>query len=243
MNVFKKVRRKIYKAFHPAMGEVWMLHRVIPEEQRSKEKSRRDMELTPEFLESKILEYKNKGYQFVSIDYVTDALTNTPNILLKRPKPFVCMTFDDGYADNFKFAYPLFKKYNIPFIIYVTTGFVDGSASMWWYDDIPQMMGWDQLQQLLQDPLCTIGAHTLTHPRLGKIELKQAKKEIEESKRVLEAKLSVKINHFSYPHGDYTPDVLRLVRDCGFKSSVLVWGGMVRPGQNCFEIPRIPIVM
>lgn len=221
------------------MGEVWMLHRVLPEEQCSASKQFKNVEITLAFLESRIVEYKRNGYQFVSIEQVCDALSGKA----ERLKHFVCITLDDGYSDNYDYAYPLFKKYNIPFAIYITSGFIDGSAPMWWYKETPSMMSWEQLQQLSQDSLCTIGAHTVTHPRLGQIDLEQARKEIVDSKRRIEEKLNINIEHFSYPHGDYSHEVRQLVYDSNFKSSVLVWGGKVRPGHDCFEIPRIPIMM
>ena len=58
------------------------------------------------------------------------------NKRLKRK--FVCFTFDDGYYDNFTEAYPIFKKYNCPFTIYVTTELPDYKAILWWYvlDDL-----------------------------------------------------------------------------------------------------------
>ena len=47
-------------------------------------------------------------------------------------KRFVCITFDDGYRDNLDFAYPVLKKYQVPFAIYVATGFTDRVGEMWW---------------------------------------------------------------------------------------------------------------
>ena len=46
----------------------------------------------------------------------------------------VIVTFDDGYSDNMRLALPILKKYDIPATVYVTTGFVEGSACIWWYE-------------------------------------------------------------------------------------------------------------
>jgi len=125
--ILQKIKRKIYKLFHPAVGEILMLHRVV--ENRSLLDANRQMEITPKFLEKTILEYKAKGYQFVSLDEVHEIVSKQ-----MRPKQkFVCFTFDDGYTDNYGLAYPIFKKYNCPFAIYVTTDFPDRKAAMWWY--------------------------------------------------------------------------------------------------------------
>lgn len=125
--ILQKIKRKIYKLFHPAVGEILMLHRVV--ENRSVLDANRQMEITPEFLEVTLQNYQRKGYQFVSLDEVYEIVSKQ-----KRLKPkFVCFTFDDGYADNYELAYPIFKKYNCPFAIYVTTDFPDVKAAMWWY--------------------------------------------------------------------------------------------------------------
>ena len=53
-------KKSIYKLFHPAWGEVVMLHRVVVE--RSKLYDNRLMEISPEDLERTIIAYKDKGY-------------------------------------------------------------------------------------------------------------------------------------------------------------------------------------
>lgn len=125
--IFFKLKRKIYKLFHPVWGEILMLHRVV--QKQSQLEANRQMEITPELLEKTILDYKVKGYRFVSLDEVYEIVSKQK----KMKQKFVCFTFDDGYADNYELAYPIFKKYNCPFAIYVTTDFPDGKAVMWWY--------------------------------------------------------------------------------------------------------------
>ena len=49
-----------------------------------------------------------------------------------NPRPFACFTFDDGYRDNRDYALPIFKKYNVPFTIYVPSAFADGTGDLWW---------------------------------------------------------------------------------------------------------------
>src|SRR5262249_15884272 len=145
------------------------------------------------------------------------------------------LTYDDGYRNFFRQAYPILKEAQAPFTVYVTTGFVEGTARLWWMEleaailaattlslptengtfefslrtreeketagleiykilrtlDEPSLlervsdlmqqagltpenmhrlykitqqecMNWEELIELSQDPLCTIGAHTLT---------------------------------------------------------------------------------
>jgi Predicted xylanase/chitin deacetylase len=125
--LFFKIKRKFYKLFHPAWGEILMLHRVV--QKRSQLEANKQMEITPEFLEKTILDYQARGYQFVSLDEVHEIVSKQK----KLKQRFVCFTFDDGYIDNYELAYPVLKKHNCPFAIYVTTNFPDRKALLWWY--------------------------------------------------------------------------------------------------------------
>ena len=228
------LRRKIHNLTHPVLGRILMLHRVV--EQRSDSLEQRELEVTPQFLEQTINEYRAKGYRFVSIDQACDIIAGKD-----KGKPFVCLTFDDGYRDNYDIAYPILKRLNVPFAIYITTGFIDKTAKMWWYEET-DVMSWDQIKALSTEPLCTIGAHTVSHPRLTTLSSDEARKEIVNSKQRLEDVLGIPINHFSYPHGDYNEDILQLVKEAGFTSSLKAWGGNVRRGDTqLLELPRIEL--
>lgn len=121
---FTKIVRKTHDLLHPVKGEEWCLHRVV--QQRSRFDSNRDLEITPFYLEQQILQCKNNGYSFVSIDELLfSGLT-----LVKKNK--INISFDDGFKDIYTNAFPIFKKYSIPFTIYLTTDFPDGKADLWW---------------------------------------------------------------------------------------------------------------
>lgn len=83
--------------------------------------------VTPEFLEKVILMVRDAGIETVSMDEACNRF--------KRGDingRFACFTLDDGYLDNYQNAYPIFKKYEVPFTIYITSSFADGSGEFWW---------------------------------------------------------------------------------------------------------------
>lgn len=211
-----------------------MLHRVV--KQRSDKPEQRELEVTVNFLEQKILEYKSKGYNFISIDNIP---FHTPYTL--HFTPFVCLTFDDGYRDNYTHAYPLLKRLGVPFIVYVTTGFIDNRLPMWWYDGEQLGLSTEEMKALDADPLCTIGAHTMSHSKLDTLTRKQQYQEIAESKQTLEALLGHEINHFSFPHGAHNEDTLAICRELGFQTIVQSWGGPLRRCEHPEVLPRINI--
>lgn len=231
--MFNYILRRLHNLTHPVLGRILMLHRVV--ENRS-ESENRELEITPGFLEQTINDYRLQGYRIVSIDEACDIISRG-----RTDHPFVCLTFDDGYRDTFDLAYPILKKHNIPFAVYVTTGFVDQTVSMWWYEQT-DVMNWEQIKTLDADPLCTIGAHTVTHPRLSTLSENDALREIADSKQRLEEMLGHPIDHFSYPHGDHTAATIQLVKATGFKSSLRAWGGSVRKGDApMLQLPRIEL--
>lgn len=106
---------------------IFTLHRVHPFES-DKLQPNENMKVTPQFLEKFILELQLNGYEFISLNSLHEILKN--NIPVRKK---IVFTLDDGYKDNYDFAYPVFKKYNIPFTIYVTTSFPERTANLWWY--------------------------------------------------------------------------------------------------------------
>lgn len=228
------IRRKLHNLTHPLLGRILMLHRVV--EQRN-EGENRELEITPEFLKQTIDDYRQQGYRFVSIDEACEIINCG-----RTDHPFVCLTFDDGYQDNYDIAYPILKQTNVPFAIYVTTGFIDNRLPMWWYPGEQLGVNTESLKALDADPLCTIAAHTVSHSKLDTLSPEEQREEIMQSKQELEALLGHPIRHFSYPHGAYNADTLKIVNDSHFVSALCAWGGTIRKGvADLLELPRIEL--
>jgi len=116
-----------------------MFHRVLPA-QKGPRIGNHNLEVTPEFLEATIKYFIKRGYGFIALDDLPDITAG-----LKSGRRFVAFTFDDGYADNLEYAYPIFKKYGIPFTIYVSTAFPDGNGILWWYPLEDMLLAHDHL--------------------------------------------------------------------------------------------------
>ena len=288
MNLISKIKRKINKFLHPICGEILTLHRVV--EHRSRLEENRIMEITPAFLEQTILKYQSAGYRFVSLDEVQRQVENRKH----NRRKFVCFTLDDGYADNYEYAYPVFKKYYCPFAVYVTTDYPDQKAQFWWYQleevllknekivingvkydcsdlekknrafwDIREAvyssvetlkaleqifqenecgvnvhaLSWEQIAFLAADPLCTIGAHTVTHASLPVLSDEQIRKELMEGKKKIEDNIKKPVKHFSYPYGNRDDRVTGLVME-PFNTAVINKGSFVRKGDSVYLLNR-----
>lgn len=220
--------RRLNNLLHPKIGEVWMLHRVV--EQRSTTSNQRSLEVTPDWLEQRIFAYQQRGYRFVSLDNIG------------KTRRWIAITLDDGYRDNLSVALPFFRKFQVPFCIYVTTGFIDNKQSMWWYPGQSLALNLEELCTLAADPLCTIGAHTVNHPHLSQLPFDSQLHEIQTSQLQLQNILNRPIHHFSYPHGDYNYQTINICRQTGFRTAVTTNGRTVRDNYNPLQLDRINVV-
>jgi peptidoglycan/xylan/chitin deacetylase (PgdA/CDA1 family) len=83
-----------------------------------------------------------------------------------------------------------------------------------------------------------IGAHTLSHPRLSRIPLTQAKNEIVSSKKKLEDLFGTPVKHFAYPWGDYNDAIVDLVREAGFETACTCDGRVARADDDPHRLGR-----
>ena len=120
----------VARALGPAargMGALLMLHHVRPKSAEDFAPNR-ILEITPEFLETAIIEVRRAGFDIVSMDEAHARMSGA----VKADRPFVCFTFDDGYRDNRDYALPVMHKHNAPFTVYVASAFADGKGFLWW---------------------------------------------------------------------------------------------------------------
>src|SRR5262249_41476112 len=116
----------------------------------------------------------------------------------------VCITFDDGYADNTLFAIPLLMRYGMPFTYFVSTDHVLRGATFPHDMAAGQPLGANTLEHLREMVVAgaEIGAHTRSHANLGgALSREQLSDEIAGSKRELENALQCKIRYFAFPYG------------------------------------------
>lgn len=108
------------------------------------------------------------------------------------------------------------------------------------------IMTWSELRHFAQDPLCTIGAHTVHHYELAKLDPAQARNEVEQSVKVLEAQFGRAPRHLSYPIGGTVsagPREYALARDLGFRSAVTTLPGGVYHAdrERLHSLPRVSL--
>ena len=167
-----------------------------------------------------------KGYKFVSI---TEALKIISN---KNPEKFVIMTFDDIPKSVFFNAYPYLQSLGLPFAVFITINYLDTEG----------YITTNQLLEMSVSPLCTIGAHTLSHPYLREVE--NYREELVLSKIALERILNKKVNYMAYPYGQFSTvsrQVRIAARDAGYLCAFSTIGASLNDNstKDLFFLPRV----
>lgn len=108
------------------------------------------------------------------------------------------------------------------------------------------IMNWDELQAFADEPLCTIGAHTVHHYELAKLPPAEARSEIQESMRIIAAQFGKIPQHLSFPIGGLASANAReysLAKELGLKSAVTTRpGGLYRKHRNSLHsLPRVSL--
>lgn len=114
------------KPFVGGVGAIFTMHHVRPP-RREQFQPNRLLEITPAFLDDVIKALRRRGVAIISLDEMHRRLHDGD-----FRERFACLTLDDGYRDNLDYAYPIFKKHQAPFAIFVPTSFPDRRGCLWW---------------------------------------------------------------------------------------------------------------
>ncbi|HZD92189.1 MAG TPA: polysaccharide deacetylase family protein [Pseudolabrys sp.] len=291
------------------VGAILTLHHVRPARPDAFQPNRL-LEITPQFFERVLRLIKRKRVDVISIGEMHRRMVDGD-----FRRRFVVITIDDGYKDIKDYAYPLLKKYELPFTVYIPTSFPDQLGELWWlaleaviarnsrigfavngqhrnfdcatvaqkrelyeqaYGYLRSLktekemrvivrelcarykvdmaafcrdlsMSWAEIAEMAEDPLVTIGAHTVSHSMLKKIPDDHAvRAEMEQSRAVLEAALGRRPEHLAYPVGDPTSAgqrEFRIAAELGFKTAVTTRPGVLFRAHrdHLTALPRISI--
>lgn len=175
-----------------------------------------------------IINLQNNGYSFVSINEALNYIKQ------KTSTKFAIVTFDDVPYNVYENAYPIMKQLNIPFALFITTSFLDDH----------NYIGREVLVELDKDSLCTIGAHTITHPSLR--HCNNSYTELLESKTKLEELLGHSVDYLAYPYGrqsSISHRIMKQAKRAGYKCAFGTIQSAIsdKSSENLFYLPRIVI--
>lgn len=291
-----------------ALGAVLMLHRV-QEGKNDKFDPNGMLSVSPKFFEDLCAWLAVSDFDVIGMDDVPSRLHAADT-----SRPFLALTFDDGYLDNFEAALPIMERYELPFTIYPATGLMEGTATLWWcglewvidvageievdlgeglrvfrcdnaynkcvamtelmtfcqsvldergqrkfVDDLcarygvdlkartlEAMMTVDQLRMMSTHPLATIGAHTVNHYALGRLDENFCRREMVAGAEVVSAITGYQPRHMAYPYGNRIAACTRefdMASEAGFLTSVTTRRGALFAEHihHLSALPRLSI--
>ena len=173
------------------------------------------------------------GHNVVSLDTALDRLDAGDS------SPSVVLTFDDGFEDVYRNAWPILRDRRLPFTIYLASAFV--GATMRWEGSTAagapgRGLTWDQLSEMVESGLCTVGNHTHRHVRPDEI----TAGELDECSSAVSDHLGVVPQHFTYPWGIVDPTAESLVRE-RFRSASTGELGRNLPATDRTRLRRVPV--
>lgn len=150
------------------------------------------------------------------------------------PKKSVMITFDDGYEDNYKNAFPILSEHGFPAAIFPVTAFSGGQTSHPRYKNYKGSITYltpDQIREMSRFGI-SFGSHTDTHPLLTDLSQDEAEKELMTSKKILENWTGNPVTLFAYPNGAFSPKYFPVISKTGFHAALTTI-----PGVNTKETP------
>jgi len=120
---------RLAEPYTRGLGAILTFHRVRHRLQQRFEPNR-GLEISIGFFDALLKHLRRRGFRILSLDAALAELFDAPNLA----EPFVALTFDDGYRDLLEHALPVLERHRAPFTSFVTTGFADHDARLWWVE-------------------------------------------------------------------------------------------------------------
>jgi len=146
-------------------------------------------------------------------------------------KNYLLLTIDDAFKSFYLNAWPILKNKKIPFILFVSTEAIGKNG----------YMTWEQIREVTSSNLVTIGNHSHTHEYLIDWKDSEIKSDLETSIKIFKEELGYSPEIFSYPFGEYSSNLKKIVSDFNFKFAFGQHSGVIDPTKDFLELPRFPI--
>jgi peptidoglycan/xylan/chitin deacetylase (PgdA/CDA1 family) len=181
--------------------------------------------------------------EIVPLRQVMDVAAN------RSGRPRVALTFDDGYEDNYTYAFPLLSEYRATATVFLTIGALERDASVLAKlrmlrgatDDDIAPLEWTQVAEMRQNGI-EFGSHTYSHANLARLSYEDARLELARSKAIMEERLDAAVDSLAYPFGKpqrhFTRETVTLARAVGYERAAAVLFRRVRATDDVYAIPR-----
>jgi peptidoglycan/xylan/chitin deacetylase (PgdA/CDA1 family) len=189
--------------------------------------------VSPEKFREQMEWLRREGYRAVTFRQLEEELPD-------GSKPIV-LTFDDGYQSVYQHAFPVLQELNFPAVVFVITGY-RGAWNTW-----DANLGGIRFRHLddgeireLAQAGWEVGSHTVTHRSLIYLNDDEIRRELMDSREVLEDLTGEPVHTLAYPFGQQNARVRQQVREAGYRYGCMNLWGNPRPDPELL-LKRIPV--
>lgn len=156
------------------------------------------------------------------------------------------LTFDDGFENFFSNAFVSILRYNIKTALFISTDFIEGKISfdhLFGKNSRLKPLTWQQLRKIADSGI-EIGSHTISHKNLADINMREAHREITDSKKIIEDKIGKAVKYFAYPYGSklsFNKRIKEAVMAAGYEKAFVNIMGFNHVDSDQYELKRIRI--
>ena len=183
--------------------------------------SREAFRLQMEYLQS-------TGYEVISLADLTDYIAGRRESI---PQNSVVITVDDGWKCTYTEIYPVLKEMGFPFTVFIYPNFIGQGAFA---------LTWKEVREMA-DAGVDVQSHSFSHPFLTRRSDEALRRELAESKKVIESKTGKPVRFVAYPYGDYNTRVAEATSAAGYDAGLTCNFGAVEKGSNPFRMNRVVI--
>lgn len=207
-------------------------HRVCPQKEVGTDS--KSLCVTPAQFKNQMALLKLFRYQPISLQDLTAFLQSRKNINSRS----VVLTFDDGYEDNYLYAFPILKRFSFPATIFLVTDLI-GKKNLW-DSGTTSLLNETQIEEMSQNGII-FGSHTATHIDLTQKSSGEVREELQRSRIKLEELTSRFDIPFCYPYARVNETSKNLAQESGYFCALAGDRGAQIQKQNYFELTRIQI--
>ena len=152
---------------------------------------------------------------------------------LKLDQRKILFTVDDAFKSFYDNAWPLLKEKKIPFILFVNTREINQKHSNY--------MNWDQIRELKNSGLVTIGGHSWSHDYFVNMKLEDIEKDIKQSQKDYERELKSISDIYAHTFGETNKDIINLLKKYNYKILFGQHSGVISLNENLSFLPRFSL--
>lgn len=170
---------------------------------------------------------KENNYRAIS----TEELVNALETRTQLPEKSIVITIDDGYDDNYTYAFLTAKKYQFVMNFMIPTGLIG----------TPGYMNWDHLREMKDNPYAKIYNHTTSHAALGLLTKEAISHEVITANADLQRELGLDNTIVTYPYGAYSDLAVQTLQEIGMRAAVSTDPGRNECVSNIMRLPRVRV--